>query len=57
MEQHIEGKVVVVTGAGSGFGQLISQKCAALGAKIVCADINEEGLAQTTSAIDLTPEN
>ena len=51
MEQHIEGKVVVVTGAGSGFGQLISQKCAALGAKVVCADINEEGLAQTTSAI------
>ena len=51
MSQPIEDKVVVVTGAGGGFGQLVSQKCAALGAKVVCADINEAGLSQTCSAI------
>ena len=51
MSEHINGRVVVVTGAGGGFGQLISQKCAALGARVVCADINEEGLEETVAAI------
>ena len=51
MDQPINGRVVIVTGAGGGFGQLISQKCAALGAKVVCADINEEGLAETIANI------
>ena len=52
MSEPIEGRVVVVTGAGGGFGQLVSQKCARLGAKVVCADINEEGLTQTVAAIE-----
>ena len=51
MSEPVNDRVVVVTGAGGGFGQLISQKCAALGAKVVCGDINEEGLAQTVSTI------
>ena len=51
MDQPIKNRVIVVTGAGGGFGQLISQKCAALGARIVCADINEEGLDQTITNI------
>lgn len=51
MDQPINNRVVVVTGAGGGFGQLISQKCAALGAKVVCADINEAGLAETVAHI------
>lgn len=51
MDQPIKNRVVVVTGAGGGFGQLISQKCAALGARVVCADINEEGLDQTIANI------
>ena len=51
MDQPIKNKVVVVTGAGGGFGQLISQKCAALGASVVCADINEEGLGETIKSI------
>jgi NADP-dependent 3-hydroxy acid dehydrogenase YdfG len=44
-------KVIIVTGAASGFGQLVSEKAAALGARLVCADIDESGLAQTVSAI------
>lgn len=51
MTNHIEGKVIIVTGAASGFGKLISTKAAALGAKIVCADINEDGLKQTVDDI------
>ena len=51
MDQPIKNRVVVVTGAGGGFGQLISQKCAALGARVVCADINEEGLDETITNI------
>ncbi len=51
MGQPIKNRVVVVTGAGAGFGQLISQKCAALGARVVCADINAEGLEKTIANI------
>ena len=51
MDQPINGRVVVVTGAGGGFGRLISQKCAALGAKVVGADIDGEGLNETVAAI------
>jgi NADP-dependent 3-hydroxy acid dehydrogenase YdfG len=47
MSQHLADKVIAVTGAGSGFGKLIAQKCAAGGAKVVGIDINDEGLAQT----------
>ena len=50
-DQPVKNRVVVVTGAGGGFGRLISQKCAALGASLVCADINEEGLAETIANI------
>ena len=50
-DQPVKNRVVVVTGAGGGFGRLISQKCAALGARVVCADINEEGLAETIANI------
>ena len=51
MTNHIKGKVIIVTGAASGFGRLISTKAAALGANIVCADINQEGLNETLSEI------
>ena len=51
MDRPIKDRVVVVTGAGGGFGRLISQKCAALGAKAVCADIDRDGLKETVAAI------
>ncbi|MFK5979180.1 MAG: glucose 1-dehydrogenase [Rhizobiaceae bacterium] len=37
---RIEGKVAVITGAGSGFGEGIAKRFAQEGAKIVVADIN-----------------
>lgn len=44
MTNYIENKIIVVTGAGGGFGQLVCEKTAAMGACIVAADINTEAL-------------
>lgn len=44
MSQYLQGKVILITGAGGGFGQLIAEKVAAQGAKVVGVDINEAGL-------------
>lgn len=47
----IEGKVIVITGAASGFGKLVAEKAAALGAKIVAADINRDALRSVEDSI------
>jgi NADP-dependent 3-hydroxy acid dehydrogenase YdfG len=51
MSQYLEGKVIIVTGAGSGFGKLISEKCAAGGAKVVGVDVNAESLNEVFEGI------
>ncbi len=51
MSNHVKDKVIIVTGAASGFGRLVSEKTANLGAKVVCADINAAQLDAVTSAI------
>ncbi len=51
LARHVENKVIIVTGAGGGFGRLICQKAGALGAKIVCADIDEASLAETVDLV------
>lgn len=51
MTRHMTGKVIIITGAGSGFGRLTSRKAAALGARVVCADIDPDGLAETAAVI------
>jgi len=45
------GKVVLITGAASGFGAALAQELAARGAKLVLADYNAEGLAQTEQQV------
>ncbi|MBB5412131.1 NAD(P)-dependent dehydrogenase (short-subunit alcohol dehydrogenase family) [Paraburkholderia sp. HC6.4b] len=45
------GKVAVITGAGSGFGRAFAHKGAALGMKLVLADVNTDQLAQTVDAL------
>ncbi len=42
-----EGKVVVITGAGSGIGRALAQGFAAKGAKLALSDISAKGLAET----------
>ena len=51
MSNFIQEKVIIVTGAAGGFGQLVCEKTAALGARIVAADINEQALADVVSGI------
>ncbi len=46
-ENHVTGKVIIVTGAAGGFGRLVCQKTASLGAQIVACDVNEAELNQT----------
>jgi len=51
-DNHVDGKVIVITGAAGGFGRLVAQKTAALGARVVCADIDDAGLQQTRALIE-----
>jgi NADP-dependent 3-hydroxy acid dehydrogenase YdfG len=52
MTDHVKDKVIIVTGAASGFGRLVSEKTAAQGAHVVCADVDEVQLQATTRRID-----
>lgn len=44
MVDHVNGKVIVITGAGGGFGRLVSLQAAARGARIVAGDIDGPAL-------------
>lgn len=48
---RLEGKIAVITGAGSGMGRASSIRFAEEGAKVVVADINEEGGMETAETI------
>jgi len=47
----VEGKVIIITGAAAGFGRLVAQKTAKLGARVVAADVNEPELEVTCASI------
>jgi NADP-dependent 3-hydroxy acid dehydrogenase YdfG len=49
--KYVKEKVIIVTGAASGFGRLISEKCAAGGAKVVGVDVNVDGLNEVFEGI------
>ena len=46
MTNHLKDKVVIVTGAAAGFGEILSRKISAMSAKIVAGDINTKGLTK-----------
>ena len=48
---NFNGKVAVVTGAGSGIGRCLATQLAQQGCSVALADINEEMLAQSRDAI------
>ncbi|KFV40165.1 Epidermal retinol dehydrogenase 2, partial [Tyto alba] len=47
-KKNVSGEIVLITGAGSGIGRLLSLKFASLGATLVLWDINQEGLKETS---------
>jgi 3-oxoacyl-[acyl-carrier protein] reductase len=49
---RFEGKIAVVTGAGSGFGEAIASRFAREGAHVVVADVNEGNGQRVTTAIE-----
>ncbi|MBW8752721.1 MAG: SDR family NAD(P)-dependent oxidoreductase, partial [Sphingomonadales bacterium] len=51
MGDHIAGKSVVITGAGSGFGKLTAEKLGAGGARLTCVDVNGEAAETTAAAV------
>jgi NAD(P)-dependent dehydrogenase (short-subunit alcohol dehydrogenase family) len=50
MAKQLEGKVAIVTGAGSGIGRASAKRFAAEGAKVLAADVTD-GVEETVAAI------
>lgn len=46
------GKVILITGGGSGMGQLAARNFAAQGVQVAALDVNEAGLAKTAEGLD-----
>ena len=57
MTREFEGKVAMVTGAGSGIGAEIAKRLAAEGANVVVADLNEEAAAKIAEEISSAGAN
>jgi len=47
----LDGKVVVITGAGSGIGRALAVDCAGRGALLAISDVDEAGLAETVDLV------
>ncbi len=48
---HLTGKVILVTGAGGGFGRLLAQMTAARGARVVATDVDGAAAAATAASV------
>ena len=48
---RLDGKVVIITGAGSGLGRAAARRFAAEGASVACVDLDRDGAEETVSAM------
>ena len=48
----LEGKVAFVTGGAGGLGQVFCRRLAAAGARVVVADVNEQGAKEVAATVD-----
>lgn len=55
--KDFEGRVAVITGAASGIGRALTEKCIAEGMHVVMADIEEAVLDQVASELQATTNN
>lgn len=51
--REFEGRVAVITGAGSGIGRALAARCAGEGMRLVLADVDRDGLDETAEQLDL----
>ncbi|UCF17282.1 MAG: glucose 1-dehydrogenase [Phycisphaerales bacterium] len=51
MQERLDGKLAIVTGAGQGIGQAVALRLAREGSDVVVADINARGAAETAEQI------
>ncbi|HLG63501.1 MAG TPA: SDR family oxidoreductase [Ktedonosporobacter sp.] len=52
-EQVLKGKVVIVTGAGSGLGEATAHAFGAVGCKVACVDINQAALERVSGSLEM----
>ncbi|MEH6382635.1 MAG: SDR family NAD(P)-dependent oxidoreductase, partial [Dietzia cercidiphylli] len=48
----MDGKVVVITGAGSGIGRELAREAARRGARLALSDVDVDGLAETVGLVE-----
>jgi len=48
---RLEGKVALITGAGSGMGRLAAEVFAREGAAVVATDVSSDGLRETVEGV------
>jgi NAD(P)-dependent dehydrogenase (short-subunit alcohol dehydrogenase family) len=49
---RLDGRVCIVTGAGSGIGRACAEACAEVGATVACLDIDEDAANATASSLE-----